>query len=442
MGGIREARYIQVIWQDQTSAKKLVESRDCLRLEPVDGTTVGVDVVSYSQLDSGQAGQFAIRLDSDAADVPRVELGDGTWMDLRPVTNPATGVRWWVEGRTWDDRGRRWLSDIYRGAGTVRIQAAAWTCLVRVSASTFTHAELERYLRDFQTGFWELILDDTSYLGAAARRDRQTLLDGTTLRAIGRFTECIDVILRSPKAELREVQRPKPRREVRPVARTFMEMAARGSGAMLTSRAYEESLDVPENRYAHHALRRVYQITKALCTVCDSQVRLLDRKLEGDRQRLVDLAAPTPIRREAVLHDVENMQHAVTEPGGMDDRAERPAGGPGRPARCPRPAGTRRGLCGQAARTSAGQHGQAGRTDRGEAFFCAGPVRRIPALVYLPGRLFDGWGRRFRRGARSGMRVRDHGRYRLQENFPGRARQASLRSAFGVGVQTRPLGQV
>ena len=313
MTGISEARYIQVIWQDRTTAKKIVASRDCLRLEPVDDTTVVVEVVSYSRIDDGSAGQFAIRLDGGVLAMPCVELGNGIWIDLLPVTDPVSGTVWWVEGKTWDRQRGRWLSDIYRGTGEVLIRIGDRSCRVRVSASTFTHQELERYLRDFQTDFWELILDETSYLTAAAKRDRQNLLDRETLGAITKFIECVDLVLRNPKAELREVQRPKPRREVRPVPRTFMEMAMRGSSRTLASRDYEESMDVPENRYAHHALRKVYQITRALHTVCTSQARSLERSLEGQRQRLSGLSGMRTINRDAVMHDLEDRKKMLLD---------------------------------------------------------------------------------------------------------------------------------
>jgi hypothetical protein len=313
VGRIHEAKYIQVIWQDQATARKVVESRDSLRLEPIDENTVEVDVVSYSRIDDGRAGQFAIRLDSQALDIPQVELGNGTLMNLLPVTDPVTGLRWWVEGKTWDKQRGHWLSDIYRGVGEVRIQVGSQSCRVKISTSTFTHQQLESYLTDFQTDFWELILDDFSYISAAAKKNHHSLLDETTLRAIARFIECVDLVLQNPKVELREVQRLKPRKDVRPVPRTFMEIATRGSARTMTSRAYQESLDLPENRYAHYALRKVYQITKALCTVAASQARSLERNLEAHQQRLSNFSNLKTINKEAVMHDLTDKERAIRE---------------------------------------------------------------------------------------------------------------------------------
>jgi len=313
VGGIQEAKYVQIIWQDRATARKVVESRDSLRLEPIDENTTEVEIVSYSRIDDGSPGQFAVRLDSQSFDVPRVELGNGTSMDLLPVTDPVTGLRWWVEGKTWDQQRGRWLSDIYRGVGEVRIKVGLQSCRVKVSTLTFTYQELEQYLTDFQTDFWELILDDASYISAAAKRNRQNLLDEATLRAIVKFVECVELVLKNPKVELREVQRLIPRKNVRPVPRTFMEMATRGSTRTLTSRAYQESLDLPENRYAHHALRKMYQITKALCTVAASQARSLERSLEAHRQRLSNFSNLKIINKDAVMHDLMDKERAIVE---------------------------------------------------------------------------------------------------------------------------------
>lgn len=311
MGRIREAKYIQVIWQDQTTARKIVESRDSLRLEPIDENTVEIEVVCYSQIDDGRAGQFAFRLDSQAFDVPRVELANGTSMALLAVIDPVTGLRWWVEGKTWDKQHSRWLSDIYRGVGEVQIKIGSHSCRVKVSSSKFSYQELEHYLRDFKTDFWELILDDSSYISAATKISKKNLLDEATLRSIAKFIECVESVLRKPKVELREAQSLKPRKDVRPVPRTFMEMSTRGSTRTLTSRAYQESWDLPENRYAHYALRRVYQITKALCTVAGSQTRSLERSLEAHRQRLSTFSHLKTINKEAVEHDLKEKERAI-----------------------------------------------------------------------------------------------------------------------------------
>jgi hypothetical protein len=310
---IQEAKYIQVIWKDQTAARKIVASHDSLRLNPINENTVEVEVVCYSRIDDGSAGQLAIRLGSQAVDVPRVELGNSASMDLLPVTDPVTGLRWWVEGKTWDKRRGRWLSDIYRGVGEVWLRVGVQFCRVKISTSTFTHQQLERYLIDFHTDFWELILDDSSYISAAARRSLQKLLDAATLHAITRFIECVELILKNPKVELREVQRLTPRKDVRPVPRTFMEMSTRGSTRTLTSRAYHESLDLPENRYAHYALRKVYQITKAMCAVVANQARSLERNLKAHRHRLSNFSDVKVINKEAVMHDLLDKEQAILE---------------------------------------------------------------------------------------------------------------------------------
>jgi hypothetical protein len=95
MAGIQEAKNIHVFWQDKATARKIVESHDTLLLEPIDDITVEVDVVSYSEIDDGSAGQFAIRLDSQTLDIPSVKLANGTSMDLLPVTDLMSGLRWW-----------------------------------------------------------------------------------------------------------------------------------------------------------------------------------------------------------------------------------------------------------------------------------------------------------------------------------------------------------
>ena len=311
MGRIHEAKYIQVDWHDQETASSIKVSNDALVLESIDNNTVEVDVVCFSRFNDGSVGQFAIRLENHISDIPHVTLADGTSMPLRPVTAPDTGHRWWVEGKTWNKKNSYWCSDIYRGVGEVQIKIGSLTCRVKISTSTFTHQQLEQYLLDFQTDFLELIFDKSSYINAPVQHNESTLLDKTALLAISRFIECTELILKTPKVELREVQRLKPRKSVRPVPRTFMELATRGNARMLTSRAYLESWDVPENRYAHYAVRKIYQITRMLCAVAASQEHSLRRNLDAHKQRLSNFSDQKKINKEAVLHDLKDTERAI-----------------------------------------------------------------------------------------------------------------------------------
>ena len=313
MGEILEAKYIHIIWQDKTTAKKIVESIDPLEIESIDLTTCQVDIVSYSKINDGSQGQFAIRLKNESTEVPYFILGNNTRLNLLPVHDPVTGICWWVEGKTWDNKSQRWLSDIYRGAGQVKIQVGSYSCLINISSSTFTHQQLEGYLRDFRSDFWELILDDSSYISGAAKHVQNGQVDEDTLQAIRKFIECINLILQKPKAELREIQCLKPQKEVRPVPRTFMELSTRGHSRTLTSRGYQESLDVPDNRYAHYILRRVYLITKALCTVADSKKNTLQKSLEANQFRLSELSGEKIINQEAAMLDLQDKEHALEE---------------------------------------------------------------------------------------------------------------------------------
>jgi len=311
MGRIQEAKYIKVDWQNRETANSIKVSDDALAIESIDDNTVEIDIVCFSSINDGSAGQFAIRLESQTTDIPHVKLGDGTSIALRPVTAPDTGHQWWVEGKTWDKKNGYWCSDIYRGVGEVQIKIGALVCRVNISTSTFTHQQLEQYLLDFKTDFLELIFDQSSYINAPVQHNERTLLDKTTLLAISKFIECTELLLENPKVELREVQQLRPRKSVRPVPRTFMELATRGNARLLTSRAYIESWDVPENRYAHYAVRKIYQITMMLCAVAASQERSLKRNLHAHQQRLTTFSDQKKINKDAVIHDLKDTEKAI-----------------------------------------------------------------------------------------------------------------------------------
>ncbi len=308
MSSVLEAKYIHIIWQDKINARKIVESLDALELESVDDKTVKVEIVNYSRIEHGSQGQFAIRLASHSSDVPRFLLENGSTLDMHPVVDPITGQRWWVEGTKWDNQRERWLSDIYRGVGQVTIQMGANICIVNISSSTFSLQQLDSYLQDFRNDFWELILDESSYISGAAKQSQYNLVGKSILQAIPVFIAAVDRVLQKPKVELKEVQSLKPYREVRPVPRTFMELSTRGPSKMLTSRAYKESLDVPENRYAHYAVLKVFQIIKALHTIASNQFISLERSLETHQSRLRQFSVHKIINEDVVMYDFRDKE--------------------------------------------------------------------------------------------------------------------------------------
>lgn len=305
MADYLEAKYIQVVWQDKDTALKIVESDQAIEIEELASDNYELEVINYSKLDSDQYGQLAIRLLNNQHDlIPYFQVKGGGRQELLPVKDNSSGKIWWVE-RHWHKEGRRWSSKIFRSAGFVKLLVGPATYNIHISSSTFTSDQLAHYLNDFRHDLWELILDDSSYIQGAGKLSDHVKVDKASIKTIAQFIEYAEAVLKTPKVELREVQRLELRKKVRPVPRTFMELTTRGDGKYLTSRASVDSLDVPENQYIHYALKRVYILLRALTGVSNMYAKRLDRNINSYRERLVSFSGVVEINEEAVRYDLQ-----------------------------------------------------------------------------------------------------------------------------------------
>lgn len=89
-----EARYISLKWFDADQVEKVTVSPFELVPEQEGQDRYSLDLVSYSKLPNGHAGQLGIRLRDKHSDiVPRFELTDGSAQNLKSVTDPDSGVQ-------------------------------------------------------------------------------------------------------------------------------------------------------------------------------------------------------------------------------------------------------------------------------------------------------------------------------------------------------------
>jgi pyrethroid hydrolase len=301
-----EAKYINIFWRDRSHAKKIVECNKPIDIEELSPDKYRLDAICYSTIENDRAGQFAIRLlDKNTKQTPCFLLDEGNEIQLLPVKDPVTSRTWWIEGDTWDERANRWQSRMYRSVGKVNLKIENISCEIDISASTFSYDELELYLKSFRNDFWELILDESSYIKGAGKLTEYGYVDESALRAISKYIEHVEKILIKPKVELRETQRLEPRKKNKPVPRTFMELSTKGDGRMLTSRAHIESLDVPENRYVHYTVQKVYLLVRALYSVAQNYSVRLISNINQYQNRLNAFSDIKYLNEKAVRFDFE-----------------------------------------------------------------------------------------------------------------------------------------
>ena len=128
-------------------------------------------------------------------------------------------------------------------------------------------------------------------------------VDESTLSLVDSILSYGRNVLKKPKSELRETQVLKPRMAVKPVPRTFMEIATKGSSKLLTSRSTEPNFNVAENSYLLYALLATHRIVSQLCRVSQSKTERLANKLSKLDERLASLKNYKMVNRDLVVKD-------------------------------------------------------------------------------------------------------------------------------------------
>ncbi len=309
MKAIFEVKYLDVEWYDKDTILSIQESFIPLKVE-FDGAQnhFVCNTVIYPRAKGIRHGQLAFRILGGSTIEPYFEGGDGQRFSLKKIIDTDTGITWWIEASVWIKELKRWGAKTHRTAGTVNVGLGSQKCQVQIGSSEFTAEQLNRYLSDFKNDLWELILDEQSYVTGKAKKLQDGGVSEESIQLINNLLSHAQNILKSPKSELREIQTLKLRKAVKPVNRTFMELATKGNCKYLTSRATEPSYNVPENRYILFALDRVYRILNQLIKISKSKISRFESAVSTLNERLYAFTDVKKIDRVLVRKDLEKIK--------------------------------------------------------------------------------------------------------------------------------------
>lgn len=304
-----EIKYIDVQWHDKNTVLKVVESYLPLPINYDDAQkSYTCTTTIYPKAEGIRLGQIAFRYLDDCTKVPHFEKADGTRVQLKKIKDKDSGKTWWIEAISWKSEVKQWTRTLHRTAGSVKVGLGGQSCTIHIGSSEFTAEQLNRYLSDFKSDLWELILDEQSYVTAKAKRVEEGGVDEETLKLVSNLLSHAENITKKTKSELREVQALKPRKLVKPVNRTFMELATKGFSKELTSRATTPSFNIPENRYVLFVLQRLYSILKQLVTISQSKVSRFEGMTMKLTSRLNDFSGEKSINKDLVRKHLEQIK--------------------------------------------------------------------------------------------------------------------------------------
>jgi pyrethroid hydrolase len=282
-----EVKYLDVTWYDRDTVLSVVESFISLELEfdsKIKGFTCNAMI--YPKAEGVRHAQLGFRYLQPDSRQPHFELPNGNKVGLKKIVDNKSSKEWWIEGNYWIAKDKCWDSKAYRTAGIIRIYLCDQFCQINIGLSEFSTQQLNRYLSDFKSDLWELILDENSYVVGNAKKVHDGGVSEESIPIVENILEHAQRILNKPKVELREVQILKPRRKIKPVSRTFMEMATKSEPFFLTSRATLPSYNVPENQYVLYVLEQMQKIMKRVLEVSKYKVKRYETMVERLEERI------------------------------------------------------------------------------------------------------------------------------------------------------------
>jgi hypothetical protein len=306
-----EIKYIEVQWYDKETVTKVTESLNSLFLEYNDELKIFECETTIYPNTEGLRGQLGVRfLDSNQTN-PYIELPSGEVQYLNQIKDIDTGKNWWIIKDSWDKKNKFWQHTSINTAGTLKLILQENTCHVLIGSVDFTRDQLETYLSSFKDDLWELILDDSS----AIQTDKPSGgigVNEAVIECINHLVSHAEKVLDTPKVELREIQTLKPRKVVKPVNRTFMELTSKTNQRFLTSRATTPSYNVSENRYVLFALERSYRIIKQIAILSGNKHKRYSDTATKIKNQYDSFADSITVDRNLVVKDLEILRDRST----------------------------------------------------------------------------------------------------------------------------------
>lgn len=305
-----EIKYLELKWYDKETLTKVVESMNALRVDyDEERQHFLAETTIYPKLEGIYKGHLAIRFFDKSIDSPFFEMPSGEKNYLSSIKDPETGYVWWIAKDKWDKVHNQWLGVAPNIVGKLKLSLRDQCCEILVNGFDFSHDQLERYLRTFKNDLWELILDDSSAVTAEAKASNGIGINDEIIECINRLVHHAKLVLRTPKTELREVQKLQPKRAVKPVNRTFMELATKTNHRFLTSRASSASYNVTENRYVLFALERCYRILRQVVTLADNKSQRYKDTTERLKHQIESLlSTQIQVNRDLVVADLKTIR--------------------------------------------------------------------------------------------------------------------------------------
>jgi hypothetical protein len=276
-----DIRYLDIVWSKDRTVLKVEESDQPIALERVDQYWRG-DSVTYPQ----KYFHIGVCVTGNLLYEPYIKLANDDTTPLIPIKVPGVDKIWWIQKGDWNKEYKNYGSSIYSTAGHVEISVQNEIVILDNHATNFSVADLEYYLSDLKGKLWMLMFDSKSASQASIQKETPSVFSADVAKLFGDLALSFESVIKKPHVTLTEIQEKLPKRSVKPVTKTFREIATQSNAKFLTSRSYKESYNTPENRHIHYLAFRSLYLLKTLRRLSSHQVNAMRDKAEQDERWL------------------------------------------------------------------------------------------------------------------------------------------------------------
>lgn len=273
-----DIRYLDIVWNSDQSVIKVEESDQPIELERVDQYWRG-DSITYPQ----KYFYIGLCVTDTLIYEPYLKLSNNESSPLVPIKVSGVDKTWWIQKGEWDKKHQKYLSTIYRTAGRVEFSVQNETVILENHTVNFSVSDLEYYLSDLKGKLWMIMFDNNSASKVSIQKETPTVFSNDVVKLFGDLVSSFEAIVKNPHLTLSEIQEKLPKRSVKPVTKTFREIATHSFPKLLTSRSYQESYNTPENRVVHYLAIRTLYLLKVLNRLASHQLNALRDKVERDK---------------------------------------------------------------------------------------------------------------------------------------------------------------
>ncbi len=314
MNTIFGVKYISIKWEDKNTVLSIEESLFVIDIEIIDEYNYAIEGQTYTRLENGGDGQIAFQITDKNLDIkPYFEDATGNKVPLLKIVDPKSSKSWWIEEGEWLKSYKCRSSPLWNRPGDAKVIFGDTVCNITVRANSFSRQEFDAYLSDFKNDFWYLILQEDSLITGEARSKKVKVLNNKSSKIISEFIDFVEKILNNPKVELKEIQRLKDIKKIRPVPRTFMEIARKGIRKKLTSRDYVPSYNIADNKYILYILYRVYYLVSHMQKASLHMGEIYKKNDTYTNQRLNSFSDHKTIDQEVYENEIKELEERFKE---------------------------------------------------------------------------------------------------------------------------------